>query len=106
MYLDDQRIGTGDHARLGDRGDQAPLAGAMGRIGHNGQMAHILQHRDSVDVEGVARRRLVGADAPFAEHHIHVAAVQNILGPHQQFLDCAAGPPLQKDRFLLLAYCL
>ena len=39
---------------------------------------------------------LVGPDAPLAEHHVRVAAVEDVLGGQQELVDRRAHPALQQ----------
>ncbi len=75
----------------------------MGGVGDDGQVAQFLEHGNGVDVEGVARGGLVGADTALADHDVHVAAGEDVFGAHEQFLDGAADAALEEDRFFLLA---
>ena len=75
----------------------------MRRVADHGQMALFLEHRNGVDVKGVAGRCLVGADAALADHDLHIATRQDIFGAHQQLLNSPADPALEKHRFALLA---
>src|SRR5690606_35489323 len=54
--------GQGNHVVL--------LAGAVGGVHDDGQVAHLLDDRYRVEVQGVARGGFKGADAPLAQDHV------------------------------------
>ena len=57
-------------------------------------MREFVDHRNRGDVHGVARGRLVGADAAFAEDHVVVAAGQDVLAESSSSSMVAAMPRL------------
>ena len=67
-------------------------------------MAQPLDHRDGVNVEGEAGRRLVGADAALAQDDVAVAMGEDVLGGQQPLLDGRPHAALQEHRLLRLAH--
>ena len=59
----------------------------MAGVGNYRQVRAALRQRDRVQVHGVARGRLEGADAALAQDHIRVALGNNVLGAQQPFLN-------------------
>ncbi len=73
-------------------------AARVRRVHDDRQVRQPLGHRDGTDVEGVAGGGLEGADAALAEHDVEVAALGDVLGGHQPFLDGGAHAPLEQHR--------
>ena len=66
-------------------------------------MRQVLQNRNRIDIGCIARGRFKRADAALAQHHLLVAARQNIFSRHQQLLDGCGKSALEKHRRLRLA---
>ena len=103
MNFQDQRVRAGGDRGLAHGRHVFAVAGAVGRIGDDGQVAGLLQHRHGVEVERVARGGFIGANAALADHDVVVAVAHDVLGAHQQFLDGAADAALEHDGALHLA---
>src|SRR5580698_955239 len=63
----------------GHGGNFVPQTGTVRRIGQYGQMGELLDDRYGGDVHGIASVRFEGANASFAEHHVVIAARQDVL---------------------------
>ena len=87
MNLDDQPVGAGGDPGAGDGRDVLPPTGAVARIEEHGQMRELFDDRDGVDVGGVTRGLIEGADAAFAQDHLAVSLDQDVLGRHQPLFD-------------------
>ena len=72
--------------------------GRVRRVDDHRQVRRRLDERHGADVEGVADRRLEGADAALAQHDVEVAALRDVLGGHQPLLDGGGHPALEHDR--------
>ena len=70
----------------------------MRRVHDHGQVRQPLGDRHRADVQGVPGGRLEGADAALAEHDVEVAALGDVLGGHQPFLDGGVHAALEHDR--------
>src|SRR5262245_61560231 len=99
VHLDDQAVGAGGHRGAGHRRHHVAPSGAVARVGDDRQVAELADDRDRRDVEGVARRRLEGADAALAEDDVVVAAAQHVLGRQQPLLDRRRDAALDHHRF-------
>src|SRR5581483_3135122 len=73
MRLDDQAVRARRDRAQADRVDQAALAGGVRGSGEDGQVGKLLNGRNRIDVEGVARVGLEGADAALAQDDLVVA---------------------------------
>ena len=82
MHLDDQTVGAGGDRGEGQRRDERRVAAGVARIDDDRQMRLALEHRNRRDVERVARRRLVGANAALAQHDVVIAVRHDVLGGH------------------------
>src|SRR5216684_3685279 len=98
VHLHQEPVGAGRRRGQRKRQHEIGPAGRVRGIHHHGQVRTLLRQRDGGDVEGVARRRLESADAPFAEDHLVVAARQQILGREEPFLDGRGGAALEQHR--------
>ena len=85
--LDLQRVGAGRAGGERHGLDVAGVAGCVAGVGDDGQVGELVQGGDGVQVEGVARARLEGADAALAQHHAVVALAHDVLGRHEQLVD-------------------
>ena len=90
MHFQDQAVGAGRHAGRGHLRHQVRVARAVARIDHHRQMRLGVQ----VDHRGQRQRepgvRFERANAPFAEHHVRIAGVEDVLGRQQQLVDRGA----------------
>ena len=68
----------------------------MARVGDDGQVAQVMQHRHGVEVERVARARLIRADAALAQNDVGVALAHDVLGAHEQLVNGASQAALEK----------
>src|SRR5437016_14111882 len=59
-------------------------------------MSALLDQRDGREIERVARRRLEGADAALAEHHLIVSAREEVFGREKPLLYRRRRAALQK----------
>ena len=64
------------------------LAGAMARIHNDGQMAGPLHCGNDTEVKCIARVIGEGAYSALAQNHLVIAFAHDILGSHQQFVQC------------------
>ena len=55
-----------------------------------------MQHRHGVEVERVARARLIRADAALAQDDVGVALAHDVLGAHEQLVNGASQAALEK----------
>ena len=83
--------------------DQVPLARCMARVEDDRQMGLLPHQRNDGEVRRVAGRGLEGADAAFAQHHVRIAAQQDILRRTEPLLERAGKAALQDDRLSDLA---
>ena len=61
------------------------------------------QHRDAGQIQRVARRRLISADAAFAQDDLVIAACHDVLSAHQPLLNRVRQPALEQNRLMRLA---
>ena len=100
MHLDDETVRAHRHGAHRARLHEAGHAGGVARVDDHGQVREAVQDGDHREVDRVARGRLVGADAAFAEHHVRVAARHDVLGAHEQFLEGGAHAALEENGLL------
>ena len=70
VHLDHQPIRARGHRRQRHGAHQRGNAGRVAGIDHDGQVREAVQHRHRREVERIARGRLKGTDAAFAEDDI------------------------------------
>src|SRR5215217_7256184 len=102
--LDDDAVGARSGRSERQRLHQRALAGRVARVDHDWQMRELAQHRHRHQVEREAVARLVRADAAFAEHHLLVALLEDVLSRHEQLLERRRQPALQQDRLARAAH--
>ena len=103
MDFDDEPICACGNGSTRDGGDVIGVTCGMRRVEDDRQVGEVFQNGDGVDVGGVARGGLKGADAALAQDDLFVAARQKILGRHEQFFDGGAQPALEQYRFARFA---
>ena len=62
-----------------------------------GKMRFGFQNGDGVEIERVTRGVFEGANAAFAQEHIHVSFAQDVFGAHDQLADRRAKAALEQD---------
>ena len=72
------------------RHHQAQFAGTVRRVNHHRQVALVVQVGDRRQWQRKPRVVFVRADSSFAEHHVGIAPVENILGGQEKLFDCGA----------------
>src|SRR5207249_11799171 len=70
MDLDDQPVGPAGDRRARHRQHGAADADAVRRVDYHRQVRLALEDGNGVQIEGVARHGLEGADSPLAEDHL------------------------------------
>ena len=98
MYLDQQPVCSGGDRRVGKGCHQIPPAGRVARIGDYGKVGLLLEHRDGRQVEGVSSRVRESSYTPFAEDHVLVPLLHDVLRGQEQVLHRGRHSPLEKDR--------
>ena len=103
MHLDQQAVRACRHGGQRQRRHQRRASRRVAGIHDHRQVGHLLQHRDDTDIQ----RRPAGlgeaADAPLTQHHIGIAAGEDVLRRLQQFLHRGAHGALQQHRLGLSA---
>jgi thiamine biosynthesis protein ThiI len=94
----DDAVGADRDRGPGQRQDQVPAAAGMRRVHDHRQVRQPLRDRDRADVQGVPGGLLERADAALAEHDVQVAALSDVFGGHQPFLDGGVHAALEHDR--------
>ena len=103
MDVDDHAVGADRDRGARERYDEVLAAGGVGRVDDDRQVAGRLDDRHRGDVEGVAGRRLEGADAALAQDDVEVAALGDVLRRHQPLLDGRRHAALEQHRLAGLA---
>jgi hypothetical protein len=96
--FDDQPVRTGSDRRPCHGRDLVAPARAMARVGQDGQVTELLHHGNGRDVERIARVALERANPALAQHDIHVAAGQDVLGGQQPLFNRGRDAALQENR--------
>ena len=80
MYLHQQAMGAGGYGRQSHRGYQVPFAGAVARIGDDGQVAEAFNDRDSGHIQGEPGELLEGPNPTLTEDDLVISASHYVLG--------------------------
>ena len=79
------------------------LPGAVAGVEDHRQVGERFEHRDGVDIGGVAGGGLEGADAALAQDHPPVAVREDVFGRHQQLFDRGGDAAFEQHRVLAFA---
>ncbi len=97
MHLDNKPVCTCRQCCSGHRWNEIPSARRVGGVGNDRQMSELPGQRHAGEIESVPKVWIEGADTTFAEHHLVVAACQQIFGCEQPFLPCRCRAAFQQD---------
>lgn len=103
MHFDHDAVRSGGNGRLGQRFNHPPLARRVARVYDDRQVALMLDGQHGAEVQRVAGVRFKGADAPFAEDDVAVAAGHDVFRRHKPFFDGRAEAALEEDGLARLA---
>ena len=98
MDLDFEAVGTGGNRRERHGGNVAGVARGVARVGHDRQVREVVEDGHGVEVKGVARAGLKGADAALAEDHVVIALAHDVFGGHEELIDGSGESALEKHR--------
>ena len=98
MHFYQNPVRTCRHRCQAHRLDQVPLAGSVARVNDHREMGEALDDRDRGNVKRVPGVVLERLDPTLAHHHLHVAAVEDVLGSHDPLLHRHTRASLQHDR--------
>ena len=87
MDFDQEAVGADRYGGAREGENFVPLAGAVGWIDKDRQVAAFLHGGDYGEIESVAGEVGEGADAAFAEHDVVIAFAEDILGGHEEFVE-------------------
>ena len=99
MHLDQQRVGSGGNSSARHGRNFVTAAGAVRRVGGDGQVRELVHDRYSGDIQRVAGVGLKSANAALTHDHLVVAAGHQVFGGEQQFFQRGGDAALQQHRF-------
>ena len=79
MHLDHHTVRPGGSRGQRQRRHQCRTARRMTGIHDHRQMGHLFEHRDGTDIQRGAAGLGERANAPLAQHHVGIAAGEDIL---------------------------
>ena len=97
MDFDQEAVGAYGYRGSGERENFVALAGAVGRIDENGEVAAFFHGGDDGEIESVAGKIGEGADAAFAEHDVIVAFGEDVFGGHEEFVESGGHAALEEN---------
>src|SRR5678815_558291 len=98
MNFNYQSVGTNCDCSLRRWANQAAPSGCVRGVDDYRQMAEFIQQRHRRKVQRVARRRLKGANATFAEDYLIVAVRGDVLGRQKKLFDGRAHAAFEQNR--------
>ncbi len=97
VHFDDEPVAPRGHGGARHRRHLVALPRPVARVNQDRQVAELLDDGDRRDVERVARVALERADAALAQHHVHVAARQDVFRRQQPLFDRRGNAALEHD---------
>ena len=100
MHFDNDGVRSNRNRSARNRRNQALLAGAMRRIGHDRQVRKFFGESDGGKVESIASGGFKRLDSALAKGNLIVSAGKQVFGGQQPLLDRGRGAALEQNRLL------
>jgi len=97
VNFDQEAVGAYRYRGSGEGENFVALAGTVGRIDENGEVAALFYRGDYREIERVAREIGEGADTAFTEHDVVVAFGEDVFGGHEEFIESGGHAAFEKD---------
>jgi hypothetical protein len=97
MDFDEEAISADGDCCTREGEDFVALAGAVGGIDEDREVAALFDCRDDGEIKSVAGEVREGTDTAFAEHHVVVALGEDVFGGHKEFVKRGRHAALQED---------